>query len=497
MEAFAAVLTAPRTFDCVISTAGDRRGRRPLAHRGVRTVRHRLRSVAGRVRRRHASSRPRDHRSHRRIARTPGRVGVDVGDRIALERHPCGTCPACLGGAYKRCTGTRGYGLKVKAVEPPFLWGGYATHAYLHPRALIHRLPDIPTGVMALQGRSRTPCAGPARSAVPQSATAWSSAVPGSTDCWCSRRRSRRRANIVTARQGRRRLEVARELGATTTIDVDRDDPVAVVTEVTRGKLADLVVDVSSHATEPVGQAVDMVRPGGRIVLAGLKNNRAVLNFVSDKVVMKEIQLVGAFSAGWTAVETAIELIRTNAAELSVLATHAFSITEAQKAMQVLGREITDGPELLNAHLRAGDSVKIYQTRQRLARTILSVATQTPTETPAGWTGADDAEAPSAGWSRAGGGFSVSIWRHSAEAEEEAARGEPVDLAVRFERAVRRTRGRRSSHPGRRSSPCTRRPWTNVPGATRIRRIGRRAACVFTELRGIPSGRTNRRGRRR
>ena len=91
----------------------------------------------------------------------------------------------------------------------------------------------------------------------------------------------------------------------------------------------------------------------GRIVFAGLKSGKPVANFVSDKIVLKEIQVVGVFSAGWSAVETAIALIAKNAPELARLATHFFAISEAQKAMQVLGREIVDGPELLNIHLRA------------------------------------------------------------------------------------------------------------------------------------------------
>lgn len=286
------------------------------------------------------------------------RWGVDVGDRVAVEGGiPCGTCPSCLSGAYKRCSGPFGYGLKVKTTQAPGLWGGYATHAYLHPGALLHRLPqDVPTGVMALQN----PLSNGVR---------WACEVGGATlgsrvvICGPGQRgllavfaaREAGAAQIIVTGTGkdRHRLDVARELGATTTIDVDRDDPVAVVKDVTGGRLADLVVDVSSHATAPVAQAVDMVRPGGRVVLAGLKNNAPVANFVSDKLVMKEIQMVGVFSAGWSAVETAIELIRKNAPELARLATHAFRISEAQKAMQVLGREIVDGPELLNVHLRA------------------------------------------------------------------------------------------------------------------------------------------------
>ena len=44
-----------------------------------------------------------------------------------------------------------GYGLYHGAQVSPSLWGGYATHLYLHPRTMVHRLPDgIPTDLMTL-----------------------------------------------------------------------------------------------------------------------------------------------------------------------------------------------------------------------------------------------------------------------------------------------------------------------------------------------------------
>ena len=44
-----------------------------------------------------------------------------------------------------------GYGLRMGFDVPPHLWGGYASHLYLHPRTRLHRAPDdIPTDVLSL-----------------------------------------------------------------------------------------------------------------------------------------------------------------------------------------------------------------------------------------------------------------------------------------------------------------------------------------------------------
>ena len=91
-----------------------------------------------------------------------------------------------------------------------------------------------------------------------------------------------------------RKLEVAKLYGADHTIDVDNEDSVRRVKELTEGKGADIVVDVSSYATQPVVDALSMIRPGGTIVLAGVKGFKPVDQFVSDLIVMKEITIKGA-----------------------------------------------------------------------------------------------------------------------------------------------------------------------------------------------------------
>ena len=115
--------------------------------------------------------------------------------------------------------------------------------------------------------------------------------------------------------------------------------------------MVDIVVDVSSHAVSPITQAIDAVKSGGRIVLAGLKGKHPLSEVYSDKIVFKEIQLVGVMSAGWSSAERAIGLLSDHYAELARLVSHSYRLTDISKAIQVLGREIVDGPELLNVHV--------------------------------------------------------------------------------------------------------------------------------------------------
>ena len=157
---------------------------------------------------------------------------------------------------------------------------------------------------------------------------------------------------IVTGTaKDRERLALARELGAHATIVVDEEDPVARARDLTGGYGVDLVLDVSAGALDPILQAVEMVRPGGRIVLAGLKHGKQLHGLVPDKLVMKEITLEGVLSSSWTSFEQSLALLSRHEAELVKLCTHAFTIDQAETALQVLGREIVVGKEAVHVHI--------------------------------------------------------------------------------------------------------------------------------------------------
>ncbi len=83
----------------------------------------------------------------------------------------------------------------------------------------------------------------------------------------------------------------------------------------------------SGGSVEPIVQAVDMVRPGGTIVLAGLKNQKKVGDLVTDKIVIKEISLVGALSSSWSSVEHSVVPAARYRTELPKLCTHAMRST--------------------------------------------------------------------------------------------------------------------------------------------------------------------------
>jgi threonine dehydrogenase-like Zn-dependent dehydrogenase len=150
-----------------------------------------------------------------------------------------------------------------------------------------------------------------------------------------------------------RKLALARTFGADHTIDVQNENTVRRVRELTDGRGADVVIDVSSYATEPVAESVDYAAPGGTIVLAGVKGFKPIPDFISDKVVLKELTIRGAIGVTSTGYSSAIRLIESRKHPIEKMHTHDFGLRDAELAIKTLAREI-DGDESIHSCLIPG-----------------------------------------------------------------------------------------------------------------------------------------------
>jgi len=89
------------------------------------------------------------------------------------------------------------------------------------------------------------------------------------------------------------RLDVARALGVTATVDVETTDTVEYLRAIGDGLGADLVVDAAG-ASAALKLALEIVRPGGQITKVGW--GPSALNFSLDPLVQKAVRLQGSFS---------------------------------------------------------------------------------------------------------------------------------------------------------------------------------------------------------
>lgn len=276
------------------------------------------------------------------------RWGVREGDRVVVEPIlSCGRCRSCTRGLRHLCfgdgTGFRCYSY-IPLSTPPGLWGAYADFMYLAPETVVHKIDTaVPSELAVLYN----PLGAGFRWALEIGGVKEGDAVvvlgPGQRGLACvlAARRAGA-AEIIVSGLGRDRekLELARAFGATRTVVVDDEDVVDAVFDATAGEGADVVLEVTSYALEPIAQSLTLARRGGTVVLAGVKGMKEVPGFVSDRAVLKELTIRGALGVTSSAFRAAIELIESHAIDLSPMHTHSFPLSKAETAIRTLAGEI-------------------------------------------------------------------------------------------------------------------------------------------------------------
>ncbi len=261
------------------------------------------------------------------------------GDRVVLEADfGCGRCLGCLDGSPCRVSpGTYGF---VPTTTAPALWGGYAEMLYLPPGAVPHKIDArIEPRIAALSNALGAGFAWAV--AAPKLRVGDSIAIfgPGQRGLACVlAARAAGAARIFVTGMGARdaaKLALARELGADLAIDVEREDPVERIGAATGGAGVDVVVDTTPHAAQPVLDAVRIARPGGTIVLAGLKG-RAIPDFPTDEIALRRLTLRGVRAVDHRSFRQAIGLIESRQAPLERLHTHHFPLADAAEAVRTL-----------------------------------------------------------------------------------------------------------------------------------------------------------------
>jgi alcohol dehydrogenase len=250
-------------------------------------------------------------------ARAAERWGVAAGDRVAVEPfQSCRTCAACVAGDYRHCERhpfPEFYGA-IPVDRPPGLWGGYAEVVYLAPDAVL--LP-VPEGLDPVLATLFNPLGAGIRWAVELPATSPGAVVavlgPGIRGLCAAAAAKDAGASfvLVTGAGGRdaERLALAPRFGADLAVDVTRTDPVRALRDAAGARGADVVVDVTANAPAAFVQALELARPGGTVVVAGMRGFAPVERFVPDVIVAKELRVVGALGVDVEAYRPALDLL--------------------------------------------------------------------------------------------------------------------------------------------------------------------------------------------
>ena len=131
------------------------------------------------------------------------------------------------------------------------------------------------------------------------------------------------------------RLEAAKQMQATHTINAAEVDPVAAVEQITDGRMADLVFEVVGHQTETINQCMDMVKRDGTILAFGVPDE-PTYPFGFGDLFRKNIRLIG--SVGPDAQNNfplAMDMIAQGRIDVSPMITHRLPFTEVQRGFEL------------------------------------------------------------------------------------------------------------------------------------------------------------------
>jgi L-iditol 2-dehydrogenase len=225
------------------------------------------------------------------VAEVGARVkGFREGDRVVSETaaNICGECLYCRTGKYNLCPRRSGFGSGTH--------GAMANYVCVPARCL-HHIPDV----LPFERAALTePCC------VAYNAVAVKSSIrpgdtvlvigPGPIGLLCAEMaRIAGAGTLIVAgtKQDASRLDVARALGATQTVDIQSTNVVDYMRGIGDGLGADLVIDAAG-ASAAMKAALEIVRPGGQITKVGW--GPQPLNFSLDPLVQKAVRLQGSFS---------------------------------------------------------------------------------------------------------------------------------------------------------------------------------------------------------
>ena len=256
------------------------------------------------------------------VAAGPGVDNVRAGDKVAVEpNYSCGRCPLCVEGNRNLCLRRVTVGIDED--------GGFAEEVRVPARlcwpAPAHLADDALLFAEPLAVVARAVRRGDAR-------PGQSAAVVGAGTLGLLAVQVLRASGLRVLAVGRteRRLEVARKIGAEAVATTQGGGHGEAARAFSGREGVDLVIETAGTA-EAVEQAVELARPGGRIVLTGLPHEPSHVHFFP--VVRRELAILGSMIYQDEFPE-AIRLLATGAVTTGPLLTHRVALDAIASAFE-------------------------------------------------------------------------------------------------------------------------------------------------------------------
>jgi L-iditol 2-dehydrogenase len=263
-----------------------------------------------------------------------------IGERISVEIHAgCGQCKRCRQGMYTSCLN---YGKPEKGHRANGFTtdGGFAEYAVNHINTLA-RVPDTMSDAEA----TLVVTAGTSMYGLTElgGLVAGESVVvigPGPIGLLAvAVAKALGASPVILTGTRNRRLAIGKELGADRVININDEDAVEVVRQLTGGIGTDYVVECAGTETT-INQAIHMTNRGGKICLAAFPHDPITMDLAH--LVKNNIYAYGIRGEGRSATRRAMALMAEKRFDATKIHTHTFPLVDLPTALRYARERVDD-----------------------------------------------------------------------------------------------------------------------------------------------------------
>lgn len=277
------------------------------------------------------------------VALGEGVTGLKIGDRVAMEPgKTCGHCRYCREGKYNLCA-------EVEFFATPPIDGVFQEYA-IHPADLCFKLPD---NMSTLEGALIEPLAIGFHAANQGGAHAGQKAVVFGAGCiglvCMMALKAMGVSDITVVDIMPKRLDKAKELGATNIINGAEENVVERIHELTGGEGIDLSIETAGTEIT-TRQSIEIARKGSTIVLVGYSKT-GELTLPISLFIDKELTFTSVFRYRHI-YPMAIEAVANGRVNLKDIVTNIFELCDIQEAMD---SSVNDKANIVKSAIKIND----------------------------------------------------------------------------------------------------------------------------------------------
>tara|TARA_B100000029_G_scaffold509265_1_gene598041 strand:- start:171 stop:1220 length:1050 start_codon:yes stop_codon:yes gene_type:complete len=263
--------------------------------------------------------------------------GVNVGDLVLV--YPwigCGSCPTCKKGDTNLCETPKSLGV--------FQNGGYAEHVLVPDYKFLAKIDGLdPDAAASLACSGLTAYTAIKKAILNEPENILIVGAGGLGLMGVQIASSLSKSNIICADLDDKKLESAKQLGATHIINTKGSDSIEKIMSICNEKGVDSIVDFV-NAPPTVKMDLSLVRKRGNIVLVGLFGGAVELPLVS--VPLKAITIQGAYTGNYNDMVELIKLAQDGV--INPIVSKRYSLDEANSALEDLKNRKIIGRAVIN-----------------------------------------------------------------------------------------------------------------------------------------------------